>query len=618
MFKNIIHTYIVALTLIATLSISAWFMVRSVIRAEKSSAPTVNISGRQRMLSQKIVAFALLCKSRNFNKRYKKILENTVDLMEKSHIALTKGSEKLKISKQIPPKVYDIYFKKPYELDRKVKIYIHNARSFIKTNQSQYVDFLVMASQPLLKLLDKAVKEYERYSHTEIMSLEKTENLILVISILLLIFEATFIFHPMAKKIRKKEEEIEELNLELKEKLIQAIKKQKDQQKIMVMQSRQAAMGEMIGAIAHQWRQPLNALALIIQDLKDAYEFGELDAEYIDSAVNNSMEQIKYMDKTINDFRDSTTSNSKKENFSLTKTVEKIQDLLKASLKNNQIGFFIDIKEDVQITGYENKILQALINLVNNAKDAINSSVKKQLIEKGKGKINIVVQKEGEFAKIIVSDNGGGIPFDIIDKVFEPYFTTKHKSAGTGIGLYMVKSIIEKEHKGKISVKNSDEGAEFTILIKDLKNEKENINAEGEQESKIVTELKKDHKIFISKLNKLIDKSINDPKTREEFTQLINIFRQHLSKEDQEIYPIIKQYKVKDRQLQIVFDAFYEEIKTINDRLYQFIKKLETKQEIDEQEFLKIVNILKKRIEIEEDILYQEYDYIIFSLKKEK
>ncbi len=249
--------------------------------------------------------------------------------------------------------------------------------------------------------------------------------------------------------------------------LKETLKRQRQQEKMLIEQSKTAAMGEMARAIAHQWRQPLNVLALYIQSIQENFEYGDLDKEFMDEAVENSMKQLNFMSETIDNFGDYFKPNDKKENFSLLKNIQKNVYLLVAEFKTHNIE--IEVKGDDIITfGYPNTFRQVMLNLINNSKDAILSQQKenKELI----GIISIeLFNSESEY-KVTISDNGGGINEAIIYKIFEPYFTTKFQNQGTGLGLYMVKEIIDRYYNGSIEASNGINGAIFTIKVTKIKN----------------------------------------------------------------------------------------------------------------------------------------------------
>lgn len=243
-------------------------------------------------------------------------------------------------------------------------------------------------------------------------------------------------------------------------------KKRKEQ--LLIQQSRMAEMGEMIGSIAHQWRQPLNALSIIVQGLVDAYEYKELTKEALDEAVDNSMRLIKYMSKTIDDFRNFFKPNKEKKAFDVLKSIKEVTGLIEPQLKSHSVSLvFSDCcSTDCKCIcmGYENEFKQAVLNIVNNGKDAILEQYEKN--GKFPGKIYIDVHSVEDKIIVTIMDNGTGIPDNIIKKIFEPYISTKAKN-GTGLGLYMTKSIIENNMDGTITACNDEDtgGAKFIIEL---------------------------------------------------------------------------------------------------------------------------------------------------------
>jgi signal transduction histidine kinase len=265
-------------------------------------------------------------------------------------------------------------------------------------------------------------------------------------------------FNNMATAIAAQKQYLEDLNLTLEKKVQDETSKRVEQDRLLMRQSRMAAMGEMIGNIAHQWRQPLNALAINIQDAKMAYEYGEIDEKYIENLVAESMKLIKSMSHTIDDFRDFFLPNKEKELFCVQTACHGSVELLSAVFRNAGIEVSIDMpKDDIWINGFGRELSHVLLNLLSNAKDALISNAVQNPV------ITIKVTLENDGVLISVGDNGGGIPEDILEKVFDPYFTTKHKAQGTGLGLYMTKLIVEQHMKGYIAVKNSENGAQFDV-----------------------------------------------------------------------------------------------------------------------------------------------------------
>jgi signal transduction histidine kinase len=252
-----------------------------------------------------------------------------------------------------------------------------------------------------------------------------------------------------------KQRELEEMNHSLGERVAGAVAELRQKDQVMITQSRQAAMGEMIGNIAHQWRQPLNALGLLLANIKDAYHFGDLDEAYLDSAVADGNRLVQKMSVTINDFRNFFNPGKANVVFSARQQVQDAILLVEASLRNDNIQMDLQAPRDLKLFGFPNEYSQVLLNLLTNAKDAIKAT------GTAGGRVIIGLSEcEGQ-GIVTVSDNGGGIPAQSLDRVFEPYFSTKEM--GTGIGLYMSKMIIERNMHGSIEVRNIEGGAEFTI-----------------------------------------------------------------------------------------------------------------------------------------------------------
>ncbi len=257
--------------------------------------------------------------------------------------------------------------------------------------------------------------------------------------------------------------QLEELNLNLEQKVREEIASRQEKEQLLFQQSRMAAMGEMIGAIAHQWRQPLNVIGLIIQNMQMAYEYGEIDKERLRNAVATAMWQINFMSKTIDDFRNFFKPSKEKEVFDVRKMADETIALMKAQLQNNYIDVeIIAEKKGLVINGYPNEFKHVLMNLINNAKDAILELKAK---EKCRAKITIRISEKAGKVIVEVRDTGGGIPEGIMNKIFDPYFTTKDEGTGTGIGLYISKTMIERNMGGQLTAKNWEEGAEFRIEV---------------------------------------------------------------------------------------------------------------------------------------------------------
>lgn len=238
------------------------------------------------------------------------------------------------------------------------------------------------------------------------------------------------------------------------------------QQRLLLQQSKLTALAEMMSAIAHQWRQPLNALGIMIQDIKIARQFGELNDEYLDNFDASAMKQVKTMSKTIDDFRNFFKPDNKKEDFALISATLDVVSLINPQLEHYGIATNVysplDIDEpgEALIHGYPNEFKQLVLNILSNSKDAIVE--KKEKDGEYDAFINVeigVASEDGNryaFARVI--DNGSGIDPKVLPRVFEPYFTTKEQGKGTGVGLYMTKMIIEQNMGGTITATNRQGG----------------------------------------------------------------------------------------------------------------------------------------------------------------
>ncbi|MBF0343895.1 MAG: ATP-binding protein [Nitrospirae bacterium] len=271
-------------------------------------------------------------------------------------------------------------------------------------------------------------------------------------------------------KMRKEAEmKLKEFNQNLEAIVVQEIEKRRRHEELLIQQSKMAAMGEMIGAIAHQWRTPLTGLGLLFDDIKDAYEYGELDQFYLNRVVEESGQLIGFMSKTIDDFRNFYRTNKEKVRFNAKEAVEETLSLFSAQLKNNNIAVQILCAHNTNdifcVYGYPNEFKQVILNVVNNSRDAIIERVEKSEFSNGLGQINIEISEQDDRINVSIKDNGGGIKADILNRVFEPYFTTKDAQKGTGIGLYMSKIIIENNMDGKLYAKNIDDGCVFVIEL---------------------------------------------------------------------------------------------------------------------------------------------------------
>jgi len=232
---------------------------------------------------------------------------------------------------------------------------------------------------------------------------------------------------------------------------------QKDE--LLKQQSRLATMGEMIDAIAHQWKQPLNSISMMSDMLREDFKSGSVDESYIQELDENIHIQIDHMVSTLSEFRTFFRPSTKNENFTFLDALRSVQVLMKDELISQNILLCLDIDEQLNIFGNKNEFKHLFINLINNSIDSFNE---KNISNR---KVYVRCYKENNKIYIEVEDNAGGVPLDVIGDLFKANVTTKNEDKGTGIGLYISEQILKKNH-GSINVHNTKDGALFTIILK--------------------------------------------------------------------------------------------------------------------------------------------------------
>ncbi len=257
-------------------------------------------------------------------------------------------------------------------------------------------------------------------------------------------------------QLATKQAQLEELNRSLADRVQTSVAELRSKDQLLITQNRQAAMGEMIGNIAHQWRQPLNALGLVLSNLRDASRFGELTAATVEQAAHDGNRLIQKMSSTINDFRDFFRPQKEKSAFSALQQVRETVALVEASFHHTGITITIEAAQDLMLLGFANEYSQVLLNLLTNAKQAIAAN------QSTDGQVLLRLTLHNGFGCLSVRDTGGGIPEAIFQRLFEPYFSTKE--GGIGVGLYMSRQIVERSMGGRLEVRNVEGGAEFSVL----------------------------------------------------------------------------------------------------------------------------------------------------------
>ncbi|MDH4285457.1 MAG: PAS domain S-box protein, partial [Gallionellaceae bacterium] len=258
-------------------------------------------------------------------------------------------------------------------------------------------------------------------------------------------------------RLKKSEHDLKALNETLAQRVEEETQKSLERERLLIQQGRSAAMGEMIGNIAHQWRQPLSTLGVVVQNIQSDYKEKMLGESALENYVGTAMRAIQQMSGTIDDFRDFFRPNRAMERFPVYPSIHGTMQLVDAMLKNNRINIRLSGDQNLTAFGYPNEFSQAVLNVIANAKDVL---VERKVPH---GHIDIELSTANGWGVISIRDNAGGIPEGAMEKIFDPYFTTKPN--GTGIGLYMSKIIIEKHMGGRISCCNNQGGAEFTLNL---------------------------------------------------------------------------------------------------------------------------------------------------------
>lgn len=281
---------------------------------------------------------------------------------------------------------------------------------------------------------------YETISHNQNVLENENKELALKIILISIIVTSILVFIILynVKYLRSKFDSISK-------KIEDEIKLNHEKDKLLFQQSKMASLGEMLQNIAHQWRQPLSVISTATSGLKLKHDYNILDENSINDTVSVIMKSTTYLSKTIDDFRNFYKNEKEEKIFNIKTAVEDSIDIITLKLKSKNIQLIFD-SIDYEYKALKNELIQVIINIVNNAIDAFKNQDEKLVL------INII--KDEELINIAIKDNAGGIPSEVIDRVFEPYFTTKHQAQGTGIGLFMSEEIITKHFNGEIKVHN--------------------------------------------------------------------------------------------------------------------------------------------------------------------
>jgi PAS domain S-box-containing protein len=347
-------------------------------------------------------------------------------------------------------------FKRLWDTILAKKTYKATVKNLAKDGSTFYVNTTIV---PILDeqgdILEFVAIRYDVTKEMELrMRLEKQEE------------ELERLNQSLEEQVRAKTRELQLLNQRLEERVREEIAKNEEKQKMLLWQSRFASLGQMTANIAHQWRQPLTELNLSLYNLKSALEERK-GPEEIRSLYAQSRRIIRSMSQTIEDFMDFFRPNRETSTFTILDSLEDALALIRKALEKEGIGVRIEGERSLKISGIPNELTQVFLNLFQNALEAFARE------EGAERWLRIHLSRDERFAVITVEDNAGGIPESSIERIFEPYFSTKHSSQGTGLGLFMSRMIIQKSFQGSIEALNSLKGALFVIKIPLSKTESE-------------------------------------------------------------------------------------------------------------------------------------------------
>ncbi|MBE0513446.1 MAG: HAMP domain-containing histidine kinase [Sulfurimonas sp.] len=343
--------------------------------------------------------------------------------------------------------------------DSFVDFFEKGERNWDKEKGSE-IDFLIREQyEKLLNNIDSYISKVQKENEDKIKYILIIKIILFVLLVALLIAQAIFIFIPAEEEIKEKSKELEDINRDLQERINAEVAKNKEKALQVIHQSRLATMGEMVSMIAHQWRQPLSSISTISGTLSLDVMMENYDADFFQKELESIDELAQHLSSTIDDFRNFFKPNKELQNEDIKEIVESSFKIIAPTLEAKKIEFKNNIDDAVFVNTYVSEIKQVLLNIMKNAEDV--------LVEKEIQNPTIYIEgsKNDGYAEIVIEDNAGGISTEIINRIFEPYFTTKKSKDGTGLGLYMSKIIVEEHCKGKLSVENGKYGARFTIRL---------------------------------------------------------------------------------------------------------------------------------------------------------
>lgn len=445
--KRLLQKHIIAILILLVMVSFVYIIITGIITTQKDGAEIINKSGKQRMLTQRVLTFYYQ-KNKDFE------IRTTLEELEKNNeFLLSKIEDKSSISHQ------NEFIKNIFYKEKGILKVFESYKNSLKSKED-----VNKFCEKLFVLYDKLTMHYEELIEEEINKLLYYEAIILIVSVMTILLEGFFIFRPALIEVHKNHRSLKKLNSKLDQKVKNQVKKLRAQEEALIQKAKMAEMGEMLSDISHQWKQPLTILSLQLDTIQMDINENRFCKEQINEDLNECFKLIKHMHQTIEEFKNFYKPDTSKKSFDLIKSINEVISLERTSLYKHNIEIeFNNSSSNIFMVGFEGQFKQVLLSLINNSIEQITNNIKQNIQEKNSGKVRVKIKQTKEKVIVKISDNAGGIKEDIKKKIFNPYFSTKHNEGGSGIGLYMAKTIIEKNFNGKLCVKNIYKGACFEI-----------------------------------------------------------------------------------------------------------------------------------------------------------
>ena len=469
--KKLLRNHLIAVLVLITMVSISFLILTSIIQTQHNSSNLINTSGKQRMYTQKVLYYV------NKYEQTKRSLDkdNIYDTLEKLEINNKYLTRKLvdRDSISFYNKNLMLLYNKKDGTITKYEEFKNSIEIFInKHEHNKDIDIQDIEKQGdiLIDFYDQLTSQYQKLAEDKVSEFWIYETSLYIISLLTILLEALLIFRPAIFEVFTTHTKLRKLNKNLSREVEKQVEALREQEQLLIQQSKLAEMGEMLSNISHQWKQPLTILSMQIEDLEMSLMADEIEKQESEKSIENCFVQISLMSNTIEDFKRFYMPDNEKKEFNIYDLIKDVVKMEQSSLQKHNISIEIKVKDQtLKMYGFESQLKQVLLSLTNNAIEQISQRVDENSLNKMQGSIKYGIHLKDEFTRISIYDNAGGIKKDVINKIFNPYFSTKKEKGGSGIGLYMAKTIIENSFYGELHVKNIKSGAKFYIDIPNSK-----------------------------------------------------------------------------------------------------------------------------------------------------